>query len=130
MTQEFLARVPVAFLRKTRPEQLPLWRKILLPLPYILQRIYGGVWVSGDLVLTPEVLHFAPTKGAAMFRREPLNWTLRLDDISDVGVKKGAMMETIAVSFSQGSVTLKSVRTAQFLEQLEAARAAAVAALD
>lgn len=125
MTQEFLARMPVAWLKRTTPQQQPLWRKILLPLPYLVQRFYGGVWISGDLVVTAEVLHFAPTKGAAMFRREPLNWSLRLDEIIDVTLRKGSMMETIEVSFAQGTLTLKSVRSAPFLEQLEAARAAA-----
>lgn len=120
-----IAKLVVSSLKAQPPRPASLLT-IILPAPWLLQRIYGGVWISGDALLTEEALRFVPSALPAKLRREKLDWSVPLTDISEVVYQQGLVMDTLQVHHARGSEKMKCIRASAFVEQLEAARAAAV----
>lgn len=97
----------------------PLWRRIFMPASVLIQKYYGGFWISGDIHLTAKDVRFAPNRLSAKMYPASIAWVVPLESISDVKYKKGIAMDTIDIHHTRGVQTFKSVRTSDFIRRLE-----------
>ena len=120
--QASLDALPAAWLRPL-PEgyTIPIWRWMLLPATAIMLRRYRGVWITGELRLTPDHVSFTQAKMIKSATRPPEAWNIPLESISNVAVQKGMMSETIEIRFSGGTVKLMTARSSEFVARLNQA---------
>lgn len=121
MSEQAADVIPAAWLRTAPPGyRLPVWRWILLPATALLFKMYGGSWVNGQLQLTADSLNFIQTR-TPLSRGPALNWSIKLDDITDVGFGKAMASERIIVAHAGGTATLMVLRSQDFAEKIRRA---------
>ena len=114
--------LPAAWLRPLPTGQtIPIWRWVLLPATTLMLKRYGGVWVSGEMMLLPGSLRFAQSRLVKSSRTPPAAWSIPLEAISDVAVQKGVMSETIEIRHGDTLTKMMTARSADFVAQLNQA---------
>lgn len=117
-----VAALPVAWLRPLpQGYVIPLWRWLILPATAFMLKRNGGVWVSGELKLMPSRLEFSQSRLIKSSRIPPMQWSIPLDGVSDVAVKKGITSETVEIRHPGETIKLMTARSADFLAKLDQA---------
>jgi len=116
-----IAKHPVAWLQPM-PDgyKIPLWRWILLPATALMLKRNQGVWVSGELMLFPDRIQFVQSK-MIKTRSGGTQWELSLAKVIDITKQKGIASETIEIHSTGGTLKLMTVRSDDFIAQLNQA---------
>lgn len=115
-----IASVVGSSLERTPPGYSPpLLRRIFMPASVLIQKYYGGFWISGDIHLTANDVRFAPNRLSAKMYPASVAWVVPLASISEVKHKKGIAMDTTDIHHAGGIQTFKSVRSADFIRKLQ-----------
>ena len=118
-SQPSASSIPVAWL-KPIPEgyRIPLWRWLLVPATVLMLKRSGGVWISGTLSVEDGDLHFVQTKAIKTKSMQLEEWTVPLDDITDLTVAPGFASETLRITHSLGTHKLMAARSDDFVANL------------
>jgi hypothetical protein len=118
------AELIVAWLkREDGPPRVSLLGIFFAPAKWIGYHLHGGVYITGQLRLTPNALAFEPDRMRAKFHRGQLSWSLTLSEIEDVVYVPGRLMGTIEVRYAGGSHKMKCATGGEaFVEALNKAR--------
>lgn len=116
--------IPVAWL-KPMPEgyRIPLWRWLLVPATALMLKRNRGVWISGTLSLTDDDLHYVQSKAIKTKSTLLEEWTVPLDQITDLTVTPGFASETLAVTYMGETHRLMAARSGEFVAELRGALA-------
>lgn len=114
--------IPVAWL-KPMPEgyRIPLWRWLLVPATALMLKRNRGVWISGTLSLTDDDLHYVQSKAIKTKSTLLEEWTVQLDQITDLTVTPGFASETLAVTHRGETHRLMAARSGEFVAELRGA---------
>jgi len=104
-----------------------VWRflpKVIRAETRTARRMFGGLWVGGEAVLTSTELRFSPNamNEALHAKPETLSRAIRLADVVNIQVRRGVITNIIDVRSRTETLTLRCFKAAAFASRIDGAR--------
>jgi hypothetical protein len=96
---------------------------VLWPALALGKRMWGGLWVGGDLYLDSDALRFVPNAMNAKLHYGDLRWTVPLKTIAKVAVRKATVTDIIDIVHGAGTKSVRCYNADEFARQIDSARA-------